>query len=249
MFRRGSRRNVMHNLRLVVPEATEEERRLITRKVFSNFARSIFYFLRLPFIDREELKARCDYNGLDELTHDLRRQGGFILAGPHLGAWEVGAACVTALGIRLATVALPHPSRHVTRFFEKRRTLLGIECVSMGDASAGPLQRALRNGGSIALLTDRPYGGRKRRFFLFDPPVELPVGHAALAVRCRVPILSTACVFNGCGGFRFVYKGPHYPEKRLGYEDAVTRLQERCVRDMESFILEFPEQWFNFERI
>ncbi|MEE9270380.1 MAG: hypothetical protein V3V49_08960 [Candidatus Krumholzibacteria bacterium] len=249
VFRLGSRRNVLHNLGFVLPSASDDERRRVARRVFSNFARSIFYFLRLPFIGTEELRARCDYNGLDKVTGELRRRGGFILAGPHVGAWEVGGACLAALGIELTTVASPHRSRFVTRFFKERRALLGVGCVDAGDGSTGSLQRLLRNGGSIALLADRPYGGRKRCFTLFDRRIELPIGHAALSVRCRVPVVTTVCVFDGGGRFRFEYNGPHYPERKLGYEAAMARLQERCLRDMEDFISRHPDQWFNFERI
>ncbi|MFQ5510325.1 MAG: lysophospholipid acyltransferase family protein [Candidatus Krumholzibacteriia bacterium] len=249
VFRRRSRGNVMHNLRRIIPEATEMERRRVTRAVFSNFARSICYFLRLPFIDPEELRANCDYDGLDEVTRDLRRKGAFILAGPHLGAWEVGGACLAALGIELATIAFPHPSRHVTRFFDERRSHAGIEGVSMGRASAGSLQRVLREGKSIVLLIDRPYGGRKRVSRMFGHRFELPIGHAALAVRCGVPVVTTACLFNGRNGFRFVHNGPHFPDRSLGYEGAMVRLQEDCRGDMETFISRHPDQWFNFDRI
>ncbi len=248
-FRRDSRSNVLSNLRLVMPNATEAERRHATRQVFSNFAKSIFYFLRLPFINRQELQSRCDYNGLDRLADELGRKGGFIIVGPHLGVWEVGGACLTAMGVKLATVALPHRSARVTRFFEQRRALLGIESVSMGEQSADSLQRALRNGRSVALLIDRPYGGRKRSLQMFDRPVDLPVGYAALAVRCRVPLVTSACVLDGHGGFRFVYNGPYYPQKDLGYQAAMKHLQELCVRDMECLITKHPEQWFNFERL
>jgi lauroyl/myristoyl acyltransferase len=79
--------------------------------------------------------------------------------------------------------------------------------------------------------------------------VPLPSGHSALAVRCRVPILTAVIVFDGDCRFRFVYNGPHYPDASLDERSAMERLQELCRADMESYIRQFPEQWFNFDSL
>jgi lauroyl/myristoyl acyltransferase len=72
------------------------------------------------------------------------------------------------------------------------------------------------------------------------------VGHLALAVRCRVPIVTSICIFDGSGRFKFVHNGPHYPNPDLDHEAAMNELQEKCLRDMEYYIQEYPEQWFHF---
>ncbi|MDH3217257.1 MAG: hypothetical protein OEN01_13395 [Candidatus Krumholzibacteria bacterium] len=244
IMRFRSRRIVMSNLRVVLGDNTDDkELREFTRRVFSNFGRSIYYFLRLPFIDKSELRRRCDYGGIDALTG---ARGTYIFVGPHMGTWEVGGACLTALGVSLRTVALPHPSSRVTRFFNQRRELLGIECSSI-QAAADSLRKALRAGKSVALLIDRIYGGTRGTFRWFGREVEMPLGHVALAVRCRIPIVTTACVFEGRDGFKFLFNGPHHPRADLAYRAAMIDLQERCIEDMESFIRRHPEQWFHFQ--
>jgi KDO2-lipid IV(A) lauroyltransferase len=246
LIRFGSRRIVARNLRIVLgDEADDEEIRALTRRVFSNFGRSIYYFLRLPFIGERELKRRCNYNGIETVTKQIARDGGCIFAGPHLGAWEIGGACLAALGVPLLTAALPHPSPRVTRFFNERRELVGVGCSSLRE-SARSLQKALRDGKSLALLIDRDYGGRSGTFRWFGKDVELPLGHAALALRYRVPIVTTVCVFDGDDGFKFVFGGPHYPRTDLGHAEAMSELQQKCLADMSRFISEFPDQWFHF---
>jgi KDO2-lipid IV(A) lauroyltransferase len=246
LFRFRSRRIVRDNLRIVVGDrADNQEIHGLARRVFSNFGRSIYYFLRLPFMSDRELRARCDYSGLDEAIREAGDDGAFIFVGPHLGAWEIGAACLARLGIRLLTVALPHPSASVTRFFDERREMVGVECSSLPE-STHALRGALREGKSVALLIDRAYGGRTGSFRWFDKDVELPLGHVAIAVRYGVPILTTVCTFDGDGGFKFVFGGPHYPRSDLGSGEAMVDLQEKCIADMTSFIREFPDQWFHF---
>jgi KDO2-lipid IV(A) lauroyltransferase len=237
---------VKANLRVVLgANPSERELQRLTRRTFSNFGRSIYYFLRLPFMAPEEIKRRCDFNGIEAVAERLVGNGGCIFVGPHLGAWEAGGACLSTLGVSLFTVALPHPSRAVTRFFNQRRQMMGIECSSPGE-SANRLKTTLREGKCVALLVDRVCGGRAERFRWFDTDVELPVGHLALAVRCGVPVVTTACVFDGETRFKFVFGGPHHPRTDLGRREAMTDLQQKCLADMADLIRRYPDQWFHF---
>ena len=247
-FRIRSRRIIAANLRIVLGDGVGDEQiQALTRRVFSNFGRSIYSFLRLPHLSDEELDAACDYNGLERVVERVARGRACIFVGPHLGSWEVGGACLSRLGVPIVTVALPHPSAAVTRFFNRRRADRGIECVDLGSASTA-LRRALGERRSVALLSDRVYSGKSARFRWFDTDVDLPLGPAALAVRSRVPIVTMACVLAGGNRFRFVFGGPHHPDERLGLEQSMMELQRRCIEDMTTMIQSYPDQWFHFHR-
>jgi KDO2-lipid IV(A) lauroyltransferase len=243
--RAGSRRNVIRNIRLVTGIEDGPETRRLAEQVFANFGRSIYSFLRLPYIAPDELKARCDYAGIDALLTSLRQSGGFVIAGPHVGAWEMAGACLSVLGYKVHTVALDHPSSGVTEFFDQRRSQAGIVCHPIGK-SFPALAEALERGECVALLVDRAHGKTRRSYTMFGREVSLPTGHAALAVRCRVPVISAVCVFDGSGGFKFVYSGPHYPDISRGEEAAFEDLHRICRADMEEFIRQYPDQWFHF---
>ncbi len=244
-----SRRVVPANLRIVMGrDAGEEEIYAATKRVFANFAQSIYCLLRLPYITREEIDRRCDYDGIEKVTSRLRESGGFIIAGPHVGPWELGGACLSGLGNRIHTVALEHPSAKVTEFFDERRRTVGIQCYPIGKSFL-PLRNALERGDCVALLVDRAYGKSKRPYRLFGRKINLSTGYATLAVRCGVPILITLCVFAPDNRFKFVFAGPHYPDPALDEEAAVERLHAQCLRDMERFIRAYVDQWFNFERL
>ena len=247
--RAASRQIVLHNLRIISSdEKNEKVLRAAARNVFSNFGKSIYWFLRLPDMDTAELESRCDYGGLDKIVAELAAKGGFIIAGPHVGPWEVAGALLSALGVRVHTVALDHPSRGVTDFFQERRKGTGIVSYPLG-GSFSHLCDALRQGGCVALLIDRTYGRVRGSYPLFGLDSPLPMGHAALAVRCRVPIVTAACVFAPDGRFRFVFKGPYYADTGVGEEAAVENLHRRCREDMEEFIRSYPDQWFHFTKL
>jgi lauroyl/myristoyl acyltransferase len=77
--------------------------------------------------------------------------------------------------------------------------------------------------------------------------MDLPIGYVALAVRYRAPVVTTVCVFDGDGGFKFVFGGPHYPREDLAYDQAMRDLQNKCILDMTTFIQAYPDQWFHFQ--
>lgn len=244
-----SRENVGDNLRAILGPATDDgEVRKRTKDVFENFAQSIYCFVRLPYLGVDELRARCDFNGIDGVARDLLAKGGFILAGPHVGPWEIAGRCFSDLGIPIHTVTLDHPTASVTEFFDERRRSMGMVCYPIS-GSFNPLKKALKAGKCVALLIDRNYGRARRTEPLFGLDVPLPSGHSALAVRCGVPILTAVIVFDGNCRFKFVFNGPHYPDKTLDERSAMEDLQRRCRLDMEAFIQEFPDQWFNFESL
>ncbi|MEJ2721467.1 MAG: lysophospholipid acyltransferase family protein [bacterium] len=176
------------------------------------------------------------------------KKGGFILAGPHVGPWEIAGRCFSDLGIPIHTVTLDHPSASVTAFFDDRRRSMGITCYPIS-GSFEPLKEALKSGKCVALLIDRNYGRTRRRDPFFGHDVPLPSGHSVLAVRCGVPVVTAVIVFDGECKFKFVYNGPHYPDGTLDERSAVEKLQELCRSDMEAYIRQYPEQWFNFNSL
>jgi lauroyl/myristoyl acyltransferase len=135
----------------------------------------------------------------------------------------------------------------VTRFFEDRRRSVGILCHPPGGAFS-VLLSAVESGSCVALLIDRPGGRGGRASALFGRRVILPTGHAVLAARCRVPVLTAACVFAPGDRFKFLFGGPHYPDATLDEEACAADLHGRCRDDMERFIRAHPDQWFNFKR-
>lgn len=243
-FRLRARRQVEQNLRAALgTEVSNAELHTLTRRTFSNFGRSIYYFLRAPAMAAGELSARCDTNGIDELAGKLA--GGFVIVGPHLGAWEVGGACLVHFGLRIRTVALPHPSNEVTRFFDRHRGHFGVESESL-NGSVKLLHRVLNGGGGVALLVDRPYSSKSEVVPWFGRETLMPIGHVTLAVRCGVPIVTCVCALREDGGFKLDWRGPYYPNPALDDGRAVEELRDICLRDMEAFIRMYPDQWFNF---
>lgn len=243
-LRPRTRRLLDENLRIIHPEWTAPERRAAARRTVHNFARGIQLFLQLPFLDPDELFARCD---VSELRAQIERLGGqqFIIASAHVGPWELGGYCLARMGHEIHTVALDHPTRQVTEFYSARREYLGIHAHPLGE-SFSKLKEAMDRGDSVALLVDRSYGKAKKRFAIFGVESEFPLGHLVLAARCNAPVLTGALVFDGRDRFKYVHGGTHFAEDQVDEFEKLERLQERCLRDLERIIRGYSDQWFHF---
>ena len=241
-----TRPTIVQNLR-ILHGTTYDERQLRhrARHVVMNFARAIQLFLQMPFFNWEDIRQRCDFTEFEEAVKSIGENKAFIMASGHIGPWELGGYCLARMGYRVHTVALEHPSPWVTRFYTERRRILGIKAFPLS-GSFYLLKASLDSGGCVALLIDRAYGKAKKRFSLFGVESEFPLGHLVLSMRCRVPVITGALVFDGPERFRYVHGGTHWPDESLPEDERLEALQDSCLRDLERIILAYSDQWSHF---
>jgi len=248
IVRVGTRRNVERNLQIIHEgKLSRGDLRRMSRRVIMNFARSIMVFLRLPNYRWEALRENVDFRDFEAAVADLGDKPAFLLASIHMGPWEMGGWCLSRMGYKFHTVALDHPSASVTRFFDERRTSLGMVSHPIGK-SYSALKEALEQGDSVALLVDRAYGATHKSFEFLGVTAQFPLGHLFLAASTGVPIFTGAFVFDDAKRFKYVHCGVHHPPPE-GTEDfdKLESLHAACLRDFERLIREHSDQWFQFE--
>jgi|GEM_PF-2450359 len=243
------RRTVSANLKTVHGDALRgKPLRARSRRVVMNFARSIQIFLELPFVPWEQWKSQCDFSELTRAVQEAGNPRSFVLATGHVGPWELGGFCLARLGYGLHTAAFEHPNARVAAFYSERRSILGVHAYP-NSGSFPKLRAAIERGECVALLIDRAYGEAKKRFTLFGVESEFPIGHLVLALRCHVPVLTGALVFDGRDRFRYVHGNTHIAPTANDELAQLDALQAACLRDLESIIRAHSDQWFHFERI
>lgn len=250
LVRRGTRRNVEHNLDIIHGGTLSlRERRRLSRRVIMNFARAIVVFLRLPWYRWEDLCDRVDLEEFETAVAGLGERPVFLAASLHMGPWELGGLCLSRMGFKLHTVALDHPSEDVTNFFDQRRHSIGVINHPIGK-SYPVLKEALGAGDIVALLVDRAYGATHKRFDFLGVKPKFPLGHLFLAASVGVPIVTCAMVFVEGNRFKLQLGGVHEPPKERTEDfDKLEGLQMKCLADFERIVREHSDQWFQFERI
>ena len=213
-----------------------------TIEVFRFFARSTGDFLMLGSDRGKALLASCRFEGRGRLDEALARGGGAILFLPHLGPWEAAGAYISSLGYQLNTVALEHQSPAVTRFFGERRRSWGIAEHAPGESTTRLLD-ALHRGEIVVLLVDRNLAGRGVETTFLGRRAMLPDGHVVLAARAGAPLFPCRCRYGVDGAIEILVDDP------IDSTGDTASTVEACVRRLEVFVRENPEQWFAFDHV
>jgi KDO2-lipid IV(A) lauroyltransferase len=241
-----SRDAVLANLGHVLGSSVgEREKRRLAKRAFRNFALSIADFLRFPRLSRKSLAKMVQGQALGTIERELRSGKGVILLGAHVGNWELGGAILSLSGFRLSAVAMPHRYALIDRFFVKRRRRKGIDVISSGRAT-GDLLRALRRNECIAILGDRNVLGRGIERDFFGARAVVPYGHVTLSLRTGAPIIPTFIIREKGTRFRVCLEEPIRPGSGpRAFEDVLSS----CLRVMEKYVRQYPDQWSAFEPI
>jgi len=186
----GARRNIDDNLRHVMPQASEDERRSAAKQVLRNVALYYADVARLPRMDlREFFERRFVFQGLDEYLRPAIAEGkGVIILGAHCGNPELAVQSLAHLGIPVFALTEPvHP--RVSKLMDEFRASKGH---TFGPVNRGNVKRVfqtLKRGGVVALMGDRDIEGPKEALPFFGEPTLMPTGPIDVGLRTGAVIL------------------------------------------------------------
>ena len=210
--------------------------RKLTRQLFASYGR---YWAETFWVRPRRLDDIMSHTSVDGMEHirQLRKHGGVILALPHLGNWEVAGleGVAEKLDLVAAAEALPNPL--ISRWFIEQRALFGIDVVLVEKGASTRLLNLLRDGRTLALLSDRDLRGEGVAVKFFGEETTLPAGPFVLSKRTGAGVVPVATYFRETGpGHEFVVR----PPLRDGtIEDMAQELAEH----FEDFIRARPTQW------
>jgi lauroyl/myristoyl acyltransferase len=182
--------------------------------------------------------------------------GGFIFVTAHIGLWEMASHLVsTDLHQEVHVVREREIDGGAQQFLEALLRAHSGPAYHTHFATGDPrtavrLADALRQGGIVALQGDRPRAeGRSFAARLFDRPIPLPAGPAALARATGAPLVPIFSFREGRQRHRIVIREP-IPVARTAHRDVdVAAATERLAAHLEWAIRHRPHQWFCFRRL
>jgi len=228
---------------------------LLTFRLFYNFSRFLVAYIDLPPYAgvappdaAGSLSARgggdiaARVEGRDEATGILRsalaKGRGVILAGMHLGQWDMALILFARMGVPV-TVVMRKEDEEAARHAAAARAAAGIRIVHALESPwlGVELLAALRRNEIVALQADRPHGDRTTPVSFFGAETEIPSGPWDLARASGAPVFPGVLVMETAGRFRLICAEPIV---------AASKGMEPLVASMESLIAAHPDQWFNF---
>lgn len=238
----GRNKTLLGNLEVMYPELSDRERRRLARDVWANFGAVLAEYPHLRFISHARVEI--------EMTEAAKRvvesrEPALYMAG-HLANWEIVAACIANLGIRLSVVYSPQQNPFVERMIQFHRRSLGCEFITKGDAFREMIQ-ALGRGRSLGLLPDqRADSGPALPFF--GRGAVTTVIPARLAHRAGCPIVPIRAErLPGCR-FRITFDDPIDPRAALKSGEASERTTSEFLARLEGWIRSHPDQWLVVKR-
>jgi KDO2-lipid IV(A) lauroyltransferase len=228
---------------------SEQEVRRLRKRIYQNFSVFVADFLRFPLITRESLSqwlTESSFAHLEEMRR-IASRGPAVFFTAHLGHWELGAAAVALAVTPITVLADVHPSPLVTAFFNGRRESKG--CTVVPVTAFHRCFRALRRGGMVAIVGDRPVTGQGIRMEFMGRSTLVPDGYALLARRLGATIVPCFLFIAEGGRYDLVTDEPIAP-RVTGDEGADVRdCVSRCLAVVERRVREHPDQWYVFRPI
>lgn len=195
-------------------------------------------------------RIQCVFDGEQLFKPYLEQGHGIILAGAHLGCWELGGHFLGKFDIPVNLVVIERELASIRALLE---SATGKKRFRILTADDNPLRSvsilaALRRGEIVALLADRSFGGTDVEATFLGGKVLLPAGPYRLAAASGAPLFPVFVVRERLGKYRFATFPPEFisrEELRAG-GDSVTLQAQRYADRLEIFVRQYPLQWANF---
>jgi len=234
----------IHNLRMVLPELSDAERRRIIRGVFTNLGRLLVEFSHFPELNRGNIASLVEYEGLQHYLNAVSRGRGTIFLTAHIGAWELSPLAHALAGHPLKFLTRPIDNPRVDRLVTRYRSLGGNQVVRRKDAMREVL-RALRNNESVGFLIDQNTTRSEGAFVdFFGIPASTTTGVATIALRTGATVVPAFMRWEPSRRRHVLHFDPPIDLVATGNREADAVENTRRFNEvLETFVRKAPDQW------
>ncbi|WP_280699690.1 phosphatidylinositol mannoside acyltransferase [Kitasatospora sp. GP82] len=249
--RRGKRvRQLEANLARVHPDADEARLRELSRAGMRSYLRYWMESFRLPTWSRDRIAETMQVKGIEQVTGEIDRGRGVVIALPHMGNWDLAGAWIASTGYPFTTVAERLKPESLFDRFVAYREGLGMEVLPLtgGQVSVvGTLARRLRAGKLVCLVGDRDLSEAGLPVDFFGEQTRMPAGPAALALRTGAALHPATLWYDG-PSLRVVVH-PEVPVPEEGDHNAKAVAMTQAMADVwADGIREHAEDWHMLQK-
>ena len=240
-------RRISRNLRLALPDESEEKIDHLTREAASNLARVVVEYPHLRRIAGPELPQFIEFvaDVPEAALTDERPPALYI--GVHQANWEILSSLGAPLGKPMTIVVSPLSNPFVHQLVSKARPDAWVEQAERDQATRS-LVRCLQSGRSVGLLADQRYeNGLPVPFFGLDAMTA--VGPARLAIKFDCDLVPTRIERIGPVRFRITTFAAIRPDPTITDEqERMIDMMQRVNQHFEAWIREKPAEWMCMKR-
>lgn len=209
---------------------------------------ALYYFVdfaKYARMDPNELFDHVDAtSGIGDALHAHDRGCGMLLTSAHLGNPEFIVQALGEFSLDLAVVTEPLESPRLHRLIHSVRGRTGVKFFPADLSGVRQSIAHLRQGGTLAIVTDRDIqGGATPRPF-FGAPAPVPSGVIELARRTGAPITAGTVARTGPGRFRIDLEQLELPEASGDRAADLESGMQALIAFLERSVARWPDQWF-----
>jgi len=189
--------------------------------------------------------------GNEYFTELLNKEKGFIIAGSHVGNFEIAGYFLSQNKKKINAVIYGGEAQTVQ---QNRSTLLADNNINLISVKSDmshlfAVNVALQNGEIVSMPADRLFGSAKSVECNFlNGKADFPIGAFALAANFDVEVLSIFCIKISTKKYKiFVQKCSNVIEQaQFSKKEKIENLLFSYVKELENIVKKYPLQWFNF---
>jgi len=228
------KKDIFTNLNLAFPEKTEEEKTLIAKKVYKNFARNLIEFIENKNLSKEELLKKVEFKGFENLTYPV------IFVTAHFGNWEILPIAFGSKFAKLNIVYRRVDNEKLNKEIVESRKRFNVEVIEKKGALKN-LILALKRKENIGILVDQNTAkneGIETKFF--DKKVLQTPSAAILSKKFNIPIAMTFAIPKD-DKWEINVKDVFYTKNIQESVDRQSKIIEEVVR-------EYPDEYYWFHK-
>ncbi|MGD9638190.1 MAG: lysophospholipid acyltransferase family protein [Alphaproteobacteria bacterium] len=231
-----------NNLKKAFPEKSDQEIKLILKKMWNNLGRSLGEFAHVPKIIKKG-SGRIELIGIENvlsLKND-NKPGMFISA--HLGNWETSIGACTSCDLLLHRIyrAANNPLVNKLVYSSGRGENFG-ELLPKGSKGARRALELLKKGEHLGILLDQKMNDGIECLFFGRPAMTAPAP-AQFALKYDCPIVMAKSERLDGANFRITLYPPFYAENTGNRQEDIKKVTQKMNDIIESWIREKPEDW------
>ena len=233
------RQTAWQNLKMVFPEKSETEIRRIMKEMYRQMGKTA---AETYFADFEKLFDDVELAGWENLEEAIKSNKGVILASFHLGNWELAGRFIHEKH-KLSVIYKKLRNRYMNDFTYTIRDNKGLVMIDMKQALRQILT-LLKDKYIVTIMLDQ--NARKNGIMtnFLGHPASTFAGTAKIAIKTRTPIVPAVAIRLPDDRHKFFFEKPIFPDDYQNTTEDIIELTEKVSRQLEKYILQYPEQWF-----
>ncbi len=247
----GRNRIAINNLKLAMPELSDQERQAVSGDMWENMSRLVGEYIFLDdLFDYDPEKPNdgsIEIVGIDLFLKLREDKNPKIFFTAHMGNFELLPIAAAAYDLNVTAMFRPPNNPYVAeRVLGARKTRMGHLVPSKAGASIS-LARVLEAGGNIGVLVDQKFLNGIDTTFFGAPCLTSPLV-AKLARQFNCDIYPAYCIRLPGGRFRLTLEDKlEVPHSHNGQIDRVALTQ--VINDrVETWVRKNPGQWMWFHK-